>query len=135
MGPRVVRDFMTFGDHPFDDRGILGNTLADHEKGRMDFTLLEHVEQPRRVRPVRAVVEGDGDMRAIDVALGDGDFRCSGGGWGRDIGGDRQDGRGCLRLGRGRDRSRRGWRGRGTDERRRETEEYEGQEADHGGNY
>ncbi len=102
MRPRMVADFVPFGDDPLHDVRVLRRAFADHEKGRVNLALLEHVQQARRVRTARAVIEGDGDVGAVDVARGVGDF------WRAGRGSSGRGGR-CRRRGSGR---RRHWGGR-----------------------
>ena len=133
--PRVVRDLMPVGDNLFHDVRKLRHALPDEEKGRVDFPLPEHLEQARRIRAVRAVVESHGHVWAIDMALRVGGFRLARGRRSRGVGGQSGGRRRCgRRRGGCRHRCGRGWggRGRGAGESG-ERDENGGQETIHGG--
>ena len=67
MSPRVVPDLVALGENSFHNRWIALGVLTNHEEGRFDVSLLENVEEPRRGFRTRAVVEGHGDVGAIDI--------------------------------------------------------------------
>ena len=91
MRPRVIGDFVAVSNDFFDDFREFADALTDHKKGRVNFALAEHFQEARSIGGVWAVIECEGDVGAIDAALGEGDFwswggggwRCWGGGCGR----------------------------------------------------
>ena len=78
----MVGEFVSLGVDPLDDGGVLGGALADDKEGGLDAALFEDVEEAGGVFLVRAVVEGEGDVGAVDMALAEGDFGLGAGGGG-----------------------------------------------------
>ena len=80
--PRVVGDLVSLVHDLFRDFGILRDTFAAAEKRGVDSTVAQHFQKARRVSAMRAIVEGDRDVGAFDIALSESDARrgwC--GGW------------------------------------------------------
>lgn len=67
MGPAMVGDFVSFFCFPRDDVGIFGGIFTDQEKGRFNMMSSEQIEQLGRQFRAWTIVEGQGDVRTVDV--------------------------------------------------------------------
>ncbi len=89
MRPRVIGYFVTIGNDFFDDFREFVDALTDHKKGGVNFALAKHFQEARSIGGVWTIIESEGDVGAIDAALGEGDFwTWGGGGWRGGLGGD-----------------------------------------------
>ena len=64
MRERVIADDMSRLRHRARNIGTLLHVAADHEERRPRTVLRQHIEQPQRMRIVRPVVVGQGDLLA-----------------------------------------------------------------------
>jgi hypothetical protein len=77
MGVGVVSDLVSFSDDPFDDLRIALHVHAALKKRRPGIVLLQRIEE-NRGGGTGAVVEGEGDLRALAIPVPDGGTEHSG---------------------------------------------------------
>ncbi len=64
MCERVIADYVSCLRYRARNVGALLHVAADHEERRPHTMLRQHIEQPQRVRIVRAVIVGEDDLLA-----------------------------------------------------------------------
>src|ERR1700751_4391349 len=74
MRRRVIADFVSFRDFALKNRRVLLNTFAQHEECKLDVSLGRHIKQLRGVGCMWAIIEGQCNIRSINVYLGEGNF-------------------------------------------------------------
>src|SRR6478672_13044088 len=67
MRPAVTRDFVPFPGGARENLRMLGYHFAEHKECGLDMMRSEYIEQFRRERRARSVVEGHRDVRPIHV--------------------------------------------------------------------
>ncbi len=72
MGEGVVANLVAFAVHALHQADVVLRLLADHEEGPAHMLFLQDVENPRRPRRVRPIVEAEGYLVRDIAGLGHG---------------------------------------------------------------